>query len=216
MPIVAKQSEGREPIAAGMYPSACCWVIDLGTQPSSNPSWKARQMVLLGWELLDEVVEFEKDGVKQSFHPKMSRSFGLSFGSAKKPTEFRKLLESWRSRPFTDEELKGFDLKNVVGVNGLLTVVHNNKEGNTYANVGSVGPLMKGMPKRAPETPIIYFSLSDVPQDATAVDWPDSMPEFIREKIRKSEEYCARFGGDAGNGADNGYPPPHGDDDIPF
>lgn len=205
-------------MAAGMYPSACCSVIDLGTQPSSNPSWKPRRMVQLVWELLDEEVEFERDGVKQRFKQKVRRMFPASLGSATKPSELRKILQSWRGRPFTDQELAGFDLKNVLGANGLLTIVHNAKNGTTYADVGSVGPLMKGMPKRTPETPLTYFSLSDVPADAVSVPWPESLLEGAREMIRKSVEYKARFGDGGDESHDTGAPhyESHDEDPIPF
>lgn len=213
MPIVAKQSEGREPIAAGAYHAACCSIVDLGTQPSNNPKYRPRQMVLLQWELLDERVEYERDGVKHSFVQNITRSFSLSLGGGNKPTEFRKLLESWRGRPFTVEELAGFDLRNVLGANGLLTVVHNESNGSTYANVGSVAPLMKGMPKRSPERPLLYFTLTDVPEGGPLV-WPADMPEWMRDKVMKSKEYGERFGGVDPHA--NDYPPAHGDDDIPF
>ena len=213
MPIIARESPGREPIAAGAYHVACCTIVDLGTQPPSNPKYHPRQMVLLQWELLDETVEYERDGVKQSFKQTISRSFGLSLGGGKKPTEFRKLLESWRGRPFTAEELAGFELRNVLGANGLLTVVHNESGGSVYANVGSVAPLMKGMPKRAPERKLLYFTLSDI-AEGDALEWPADMPEWIREKIMKSKEYGERFGGVEPH--DGAQYESLGDDDIPF
>jgi hypothetical protein len=176
--------------------------------------------VLLTWELLGERVEFERDGMKQSFVRTISRRFPLSLGGGSKPTEFRKLLESWRSRPFTSEELAGFELRNVLGANGLITVVHNEPApGTIYANVGSVAPLMKGMAKRAPESPLVYFTLSDIAEGDSLV-WPESMPEWVRENVAKSAEYIARFG-DGGHSLSDHYdgPPPSfamGDDDIPF
>lgn len=212
MPILAKQSEGREPIQAGAYHAACCSIIDLGTQPPSNPKYRPRQMVLLQWELLDERVEYERDGVKKSFVQTISRRFSLSLGGGNKPTDFCKLLESWRGRPFTAEEKNGFELRNVLGANGLLTVVHNENGGNIYANVGSVSPLLKGTAKRQAERPLLYFTLSDIPE-GQPLEWPADMPEWIRELIMKSKEYGERFNG-------------HGDgsvsheleamDDIPF
>jgi hypothetical protein len=216
MPIVAKQSEGREPIAAGAYHSVCTQIVDLGTQPPGDPKYRPRQMVLLTWELCDERVEFEKDGVKQSFLRTISRRFPLSLGGGNKPTELRKVLESWRSRPFTADELAGFELKHVLGANGILTVVHNATPTATYANVGSVSPLMKGTPKRAPDSHPLYFTLSDIPEGAPLV-WPPTMPEWIRTTIMKSAEYITRFEGGA-HEDDRGFdgdPGPQ-DDDIPF
>lgn len=217
MSLVVKQKEGREPTAAGTYHAVCCGIVDLGTQPQKNPKYRPRQEVLLTWELVDELIEYEKDGVKHSFKKTINRYFPASLGSSTKPTEFCKLLQSWRGRPFTAAELEGFDLKTVLGANCLLTVVHNDSNGTIYANVGSVSPLVKGTPKRTADTPALCFTLSDIPEGDLCV-WPREMPEWLREKIMKSTEYEQRFGGHGSEG--HGYQPPgdpgFGDDDIPF
>ena len=103
----------------------------------------------------------------------------------------------------------------MLGANGLLTVVHNESNGSVYANVGGMGPLMKGMQKRTPKTPLMYFTLSDIP-DGDAVAWPEQMPEWVREAIRKSQEYQARFEGHESHEAPHDHATGFGDDDIPF
>ena len=218
MPIVAKKSEDKKPVDAGAYHAVCVGVVDLGTQQPRNPQYRARQEVLLLWELCDERVEYERDGVKNSFVRTVRERYPLFLGG-KKPTKLRSMLESWRGRPFTAEELEGFDLKNVLGVNCILTVVHNVTPTGTYANVGSVSPLMKGTSRREAETPKLYFTLSDIPEGG-ALTWPpsDVMPEWMRGEIMKSAEYVLRFeGGHSANDnhRDDGDPGP-GDDDIPF
>lgn len=217
MPIVAKKGEDRKPVDAGVYQAVCTAVIDLGTQQPRNPKYRARQEVLFIWELCDERVEYEKDGEKHSFMRTVRATYPLYFGGSK-PSKLRSMLESWRSRPFTAEELDGFDLKNVLGVNCLITVVHNVTPTGTYANVGSVSPLMKGSAKRNPEAHPLYFTLSDI-ADGAALVWPPTMPEWVRGEIMKSAEYLVRFDGVAGN--DNGHDQHDGDpgiqdDDIPF
>ena len=59
----------------------------------------------------------------------------------------RKDLESWRGKPFTREEEMGFDVESVIGANCLLNVQHKPAGDKTYANVVSIMPLVKGMPK---------------------------------------------------------------------
>jgi hypothetical protein len=59
----------------------------------------------------------------------------------------RKELESWRGRPFTQEELDAFDLDKLIGANCQLNIQHVTKEGKLYANVVSIVPLGKNMPK---------------------------------------------------------------------
>ena len=58
----------------------------------------------------------------------------------------RKDLESWRGRPFTDSELEGFDLDNLLSVPAMISVVHNAVQGSVYANVAAIMKLPKGVP----------------------------------------------------------------------
>lgn len=215
MPIIAKKSEGRELQATGTYHAVCTTIVDLGTQQPKNPKYRPRQEVFIAWELCGETVEYERDGEKRSFVKSMSRRYPLFLGS-NKASDLRKMLESWRGQPFTAEELDGFELRNVLDANCLLTVVHNESNGTIYANVGSVSPLVKGTSKRKAETERLYFTLSDIPAGAP-LTWPKNMPDWMRETIMKSAEYVTRFEGGA-HEDQGGYdgPPPIEDDDIPF
>ncbi|MEY4385808.1 MAG: hypothetical protein RLY20_1091 [Verrucomicrobiota bacterium] len=41
----------------------------------------------------------------------------------------------------------GFDVESIIGTNCLLNIQHNQVSDKTYANVVSIMPLVKGMPK---------------------------------------------------------------------
>ena len=57
----------------------------------------------------------------------------------------RKDLESWRGKPFSDTELQGFDVENLLGVAAMLNIVHAVVQGSTFANIASIMRLAKGM-----------------------------------------------------------------------
>jgi hypothetical protein len=58
----------------------------------------------------------------------------------------RPLLEAWRGRRFTAEELKNFDLEKLINANCQVQLIHNmNESGKKYANVQAIVPLGKGM-----------------------------------------------------------------------
>ena len=98
----------------------------------------------------------------------------------------RKDLESWRGKPFTAQELEGFDLEALLSVGCFINVMHQTREGQTYANVAAVMRLPKGMTAPSPRD---YVRVCDrEPQQA---DGPAPPPE------------------------DYGYPPIT-DDDVPF
>lgn len=56
-------------------------------------------------------------------------------------------LQNWRGRPFTDDELKGFDLESLIGANGNVQILHEESKGQTYANITAVFPMMQGQNK---------------------------------------------------------------------
>lgn len=218
MPIVAKVNEGRPPVAAGSYHAVCFGIVDLGEQTPRNPKYRPSQRVMFMWELPDERVQFDRDGKQYDLPRTISREFPLSLGSPNKPTKLRTFLEAWRGRKFTADEQRGFDVKDVLGANGLLTVVHNVTESGTWANADSMGPLVKGMTPKKAELDLTYFTLTDIPEGAP-LKWPETIPEWIRKKICASTEYLTRYESGAGAVNNNGaaaVAQALGDDDIPF
>ena len=97
------------------------------------------------------------------------------------------MLENWRGRAFTQEEMDGFDLRNVLGKPCMISVVHGTKsDGSTYAKVGSVSKMPKGM-NIASKTanPLINFDL-DAPD---ALEQMTKLPEWVQNRIKESETY---------------------------
>jgi hypothetical protein len=58
----------------------------------------------------------------------------------------RKDLESWRGKPFREEQLTdGFDVEKLLSVGCFLNVIHEARDKTTYANVSAIMPLPKGI-----------------------------------------------------------------------
>lgn len=185
MPLIAKDrgQTDNDPIPAGMHHGICYGVIDLGTEAVQTGKFPSRRKVAISFELPDERGKFTRDGEEVDLPRAISTTQTLSLNSKGK---LRPMLESWRGRPFTEGELDGFDLGNLLGVNALLNIVHEPRNGKTYATIKAVTPLAKGMPKKASENPHLFFSLDGFGPDST---FPDRMPEWIRERVRGSIEY---------------------------
>jgi hypothetical protein len=199
MGLVAKDSGGNDftPPPQGTHPAVCCAVIDLGTQYSEK--WKKQsRKVLLGWELdCDERGDGEPHVAWRRYTTSLHAKAGL-----------RSMLEAWRGRNFTAEELAGFDLRNILGKGCIVTVTHNERDGVTYANVASVGALPKKMAVPTLRTKPILFDV-----DAPDMEVFAAFREKLQEVIKASAEWKERAGGD-GVGE-----PAHGlldDDPIPF
>lgn len=136
--IVSESKKEYTPAPPGVHQGVCCDVVDLGeVEVTYQNKTRKQHKIRIVWEL-DEVNE--KNG--KAFQA--SRRYTASLDQK---ASLRKDLESWRGRPFTSEELAGFDLEKLLGANAMLNIVHTQRDGETYANVQAVMPLHKGMQK---------------------------------------------------------------------
>ena len=168
------------PVEEGTHLGVCSMLIDLGMQYSEIYK-KSQRKVLIGWELPDETIEIDGE-----MKPRvLSKRYTANLSEK---SNLRKDLASWRGRDFTPDELKAFDLKNIVGASCLLTIIHSKNGEKTYANIQSVVKLPKGMAKQALSEPPVVFDL-----DTDPLERVEDMPAWIAELIKKSETYQARI-----------------------
>ena len=86
---------------------------------------------------------------------------------------------------FTDEELAGFDLKNILGKSCILTISNSKSaDGKTYTNVTGIAKLMKGMQPVELEKEPLCFDL-----DSATLDDVDNLPNWIGDQVKKSVTY---------------------------
>lgn len=166
----------------GNYLGRCIQIIDLGTQEHRNPTngetWGQRD-VRIAWELPTELMQgIYKPEVK-------GRPFAVG-GTYKQSlhdaAKLRKLLVSWRGRDFTDDEIKAFNPRNLLGLPCSLSLVE--KEG--YINVHAVSGVMRGMQVPPQINPSIFLSLEEDEFDETVFF---GLPDKTREKIAASPEF---------------------------
>lgn len=182
--VCAPEGSKIPPIEPGTYPAVCVSIIDIGEHYNEKFDNTARKVVFQ-WEIPTEKVMV--DGEEK---PRIiSETYTASIGEK---ATLRKTLESWRGRPFTPEELKCFDLENVLGAPCLITILHQeSSKGNTFAKISAVTRLPKGYTAEAAETPYTLFSL----EDADALAKMDTLPEWIQNRIKESVTYSKRFEG---------------------
>lgn len=169
-----------EPIEEGTHLGVCNMLVDLGMQ--FNEVYKnSSRKVLIGWEIPDETIELD-DGP----HPRqISKRYTASLNEK---STLRSDLAAWRGRDFTPEELAAFDLRNIVGASCLINVIHKESNGKTYANIGNIMALPKGMAKGKLSEPAVIFDL-----DTDPVEDVDKLPKWIGDIIKKSETYQQRI-----------------------
>lgn len=126
MSLIAKKSGDFVLPPDGVRDSVCVDVTPLATYPSKyGPKRKFR----LVFELSDKMDDGRPFLVSQFFTPSLHKKASL-----------RKVLESWRKKAFTEDELKGFDVEKVLGASAQLVITYDHAEGETYANVTAVLP----------------------------------------------------------------------------
>lgn len=87
----------------------------------------------------------------------------------------RKFCEAWRGRPFTPEELEGFDLEKLVDAPAYVQVVHNKTAKGTYANIDTVMKLPPTM--EAALAPQDYVRVKDRPTEDDDSSSGSAMPD---------------------------------------
>jgi hypothetical protein len=194
---------GLPDVEPGNYAGRCYRIVDLGTTHEEyQGEVKTRTRLMISCELPDELMT---DGrpfsvtwwVTNSLHEKANLRIGL---------------ETWRKKPFTTEELKGFDLATILGVPGMVTVQQNVRG---KSSISGIGPLPKGMVCGPAVNPKQAFWLDEYSDEAF-----NALPDGIKEMVRKSDEYRAIQKARTGSARSADQPePPRSDDfdeSIPF
>lgn len=204
MSLIAKDKGGADfkPVPAGTHVAVCTMVVDMGVQPSAR--FAPKPQVYIRWELPNEVTEYtDKDGKKQSGPMVIGQKYTLSLS---KKANLRGDLESWRGKMFTEEELKGFNLTNILGKPCMLGVTHNVTPDKTYANIAAVMGLSKGIVAPKPSGELIAYSI-DEHTDLVYNKLPNWLKEAINDRVMNDKPQTL---------ASSGEEDPGFGDEIPF
>jgi len=181
--IVKSEGQKLAPIPEGTHFARCVQLIDLGSQYSETyDKWSPK--VMIRWEIPGEVFT-DTDG--KPYPRLIGSTYTKSLGEN---ANMRKMLEAWRGKKFTDEELKSFDLSVLVSLPCMITITHSSKGDTTYANVANVAAMPKGIEIEAQATPSLIYDLDSF----DALENIDQLPEFIQNIIKKSKEWDALHG----------------------
>jgi hypothetical protein len=170
----------------GLHLARCFRILDLGTQQTTFDGVS---------KLVHQIkVEWEIHGVTEEGEPllmKDGRPFGVSkdytFSWADQAT-LRKDLQAWRGKDFTPEEMRKFDLKNVLDAWCMVNCVEQmSAKGKPYIKVKSVSPVASIIKKQGYPAAVnksLIFNLKD--PDMVVFE---GLPEFHKKKIALSPEW---------------------------
>lgn len=170
------KSEGNSEIKQldpGVYTGIASALIDLGIQENTMFGKKQRKVMIV-WNIVGETVVVNDEEMPRV----MSKEYTMSLGEK---STLRKDLEAWRGRPFSTDELNGFDLTNILNVPCQLQINQQEKNGKTFVSIAAIMAIPKGM--KVEEIDNAYFFDT---YDSNTWENYDKIPNWIKEKIKKA------------------------------
>lgn len=168
-------------VPEGTHVARVIGLIHIGTiEDTYMGEAKKFNKIRLTWELPDELHKFkEGEDAKPIVH---SQEYTLSMG---KKSNLKPIVEGITGA-LSEEEAYNFNFESLVGSPCLISIKHSKtQKGTIFAKIASTSKLMKGQVcKEAYNQP--YKILTYDKWDEALFN---SQPEFIKEKIVRSDEY---------------------------
>lgn len=188
----------------GTHVARCVKLIDIGTQRGEYQGKATmKRQVIIGFELPNELMS-EGDYAGKPFT--VSRFYTASLSEK---ANLRKDLANWRGRDFTQEELLGFDSKNILDKPCMLSLTSNDK-GKT--RITGIMALPKGTPVTNRINDIVYLSLEPGEFDLAVFE---KLSDGYKKLIKASPEYTELVKPAAAPAKSKGHFDDM-EDDIPF
>ena len=182
-----KESVKRELIPAKSYQAICYAVYDLGTHENEYQGKVSdRREVVLIFEIPKLRIEYLKDGEPAEGPRVISKQYTFSMNEK---ANLRHDIDTWFGS-LSELQAIDFDFESLPGKNALLTIIHREKKnGDKYSAIGSISGLMDGMEELTAENPLSFFAFQAPYVDDVGIHFPKEMPDWIQDKIKKSNEY---------------------------
>lgn len=195
-----------ESLQPGRYKATCYKIIDAGTRMESyqGGAERKRTLVYLYWEASH--IQMGEDG--EEFWDDIAMSDGRPFSISKKYTAslndnatLHLDLKSWRGKPFSADDLKAFDIANLLGKTCELEVIGYQKpDGSDGVAVEGVYKPDGGVKSVKTENEQVAFDLDKYVLEFTGQSCEESkamcdiyedMPSWMKEMIEDSFELKA-------------------------
>lgn len=195
-----------DPVPEGSHLAVCDMFADLGMQ---DGHFGVKHKIYLRWQIPALRMKWEKDGVEHEGPMAIGAQYTLSLSDK---SNLRPILQAWRGKAFTADELKKFDVTTVLGKPCMVTVTHEaKKDGGVYANVAAVAKLPTGINPPTLEGEAILYDADNMETFEKLRPW---LQEKIKAQIIQREESLPEQRG--GGGGSYEMADADLDDDVPF
>jgi hypothetical protein len=170
---------------SGNHVAICFGVVYCGTVPGTyNGIPNKEKKTIMLFELCNKKHTFKPENGEEPHI--VAKEFTHSMG---KKANMRKALVSWRGEDMTDAQAKTFNIAGLPEVPCRLNVVHKTSgKGTKYVDVSSISPLEEEAVLPEMHYPKTVFSILKTPFN---VDAFNALPQWIQDKIKKSDEYAS-------------------------
>ena len=178
MSMIASDNGGSSipKLDGGVYTAISSAIIDLGIQTSEKFGTTQRRFMMI-WNILNEEIEINGEKYPRT----MTKEYSFSLNEK---STLRKDLQAWRGQTFTEEELKGFNILNILNKACQLQILLEEKNGKQNNNIASI----MALPKGTAITPLTNTYFLDLTDQVTWQNW-DKVPNWIQERIKKADNY---------------------------
>jgi len=192
MGLIAEDKGGSfERCPPGAHLARCYRIVDVGTQKSEYlGEVKYLNKVMLGWEIHGVNEDGTPIRMKDGRPFAIFKNYTLSWSDK---ANLRIDLQSWRGKPFTQEELRRFDLKTILGAWCMLNVIEREgHDGKQYSNVNGVTPVPAMIKQNGLPAPVNKNELFDI--DDPDMEMFNGFYDALKKKIEASREWQKRTG----------------------
>lgn len=178
MSMIASDNGGTSipKLEGGVYTAISSAIIDLGIQTNEKFGNTQRRFVMI-WNILGEEIEINGEKYPRT----MMKEYGFSLNDK---STLRKDLQAWRGKVFTEEELKGFNVLNILNKACQLQIILEEKNGKQNNNIAAIMALPKGTTIDG-LTDTYHLDLENM---ETWNNW-SKIPNWIQDKIKKANNY---------------------------
>ena len=189
MGFIARDTGGGDfkRVPPGAHIGRCIAVIDLGHQIVEwQGEKKSQHKMLIKWEVFGEDEAGQPLTVTVDGHEMpmtITKKYTVSMSDK---SRLYADLTAWRGRPFTPEEIAGFDISKLAGAYCMVNVTQSETNGKTYSNVSNLTPLPAALRQNKPAGvhDIVLFD----------IDEPDmKVFESFHDKLKEQIEAAAEW-----------------------
>ena len=184
--IVEDKGGSFENVPTGAHLARCYRIVDLGTQKNEYMGEVTTQRkIMIGWEIHGTDDNGQPIKMRDGRPFAVFKNYTLSWHEK---ATLRRHLQAWRNKPFSQEEMRRFDVETILDKWCMVTIVENAKDGKTYVNVDNISPVPSVIKQAGLPSGINKIEVFKLENPDMALF--NSFSDYLKKKIQMSPEWA--------------------------